>query len=470
MNLFNKTVVASAIVSSFGASAEAIVASSPLVLSAEGVAAGNVAAPQLLSLDIVVGTDHPSASTITLTFDDKVDLANGSTSFAGLADGVTNAVTNDPALGLGTAGNLQFSYGTGSFTFDNVTFTNGDQTMGESDTISFVVNLGNPLTANSAFRIESVTTAEVLYSGIASVDYSAVTAGGDAIETGTSALTTTASQFSFTSGLDFDAIINRDNTAEFTVGSGSTTQDVVDFTYINNKDLLGAIDIGTYKLVLNGNFSDRSDPEFQFELNGNSLPGGSSSSFVDVTDDGVTLDNLRIFPFAAPNILTATFTGNGTGIEATGDITADFLIITATGVTTPGFLPYTIETGVDAGEWVVDATVLNVPYFPVGYTGTESTVQFANESVNSADVIVSAIDDDGVEYGPLDLGFDLAGDTVTTLSESALISLFGLTDATKLSVTFNIDAEDGDVNAYAFSVNEGKRAQLMTSQQNTLND
>lgn len=472
MNLFKKTLVASAMVSSFGVSAEATVASSPLELSAEGVSVGTVAAPQLLSLDIVVGTTHPSASTITLTFDNNVDLAGVTTDqFAGLNSGVTETVANDPAQGIGTAGNLQFSYGTGSFTFDNVTFTNGDQTLGESDTISFVVNLGNPLTANSAFRIESLTTPEVLYTGIASVDYSAVTGGGDSIETGTSALTTTVSQFSFGSVQDFDAVIDRDNTTQFTDG-GAT--DVATFVATNDESLAAALTDATFELFLGGTFTGASSTDFVFDIN-NGTPAVSSAVVTPGTEDGVSqlFGAAEVVITGASSPIKGTFTGS-TNIVASGNIAATWsltstsaLDVNGSAITFPSnFAIAGFSTAISAGRWLVDATVVNVPYFPVGYTGTESTVQFANESVNSADVIVSAIDDDGIEYGPVDLGMDLAGDTVTTLSESALISLFGLSDSTKLSVTFNIDAEDGDVNAYAFSVNEGKRAQLMTSQQN----
>jgi hypothetical protein len=211
-----------------------------------------------------------------------------------------------------------------------------------------------------------------------------------------------------------------------------------------------------------------------FDVGG--TPAASSSVVTPSTEDGVTQSfaAAEIDITGASSTITSTFTGT-TNIVASGNIAATWsltstsaLDVNGSSITLPSsFAIAGFSTPISAGRWLVDATVVNVPYFPVGYTGTESIVQFANESVNSADVIVSAIDDDGLEYGPLDLGIDLAGDTVTTLSESALISLFGLLDSTKLSVTFNIDAEDGDVNAYAFSINEGKRAQLMTSQQNT---
>jgi hypothetical protein len=468
MNLFKKALVASAVVASFGANATATVASTPLELSAEGAAAGVVPAAQLLSLDIVVGTDHPSASTITLTFDANVDLGT----LTGLSSGVTTPVANDPALGEGVVGDITFSYGTGSFTFDNVTYTDNDQTLGQFDTISFVVNLGNPLTADSAFRIETTGTPSVLYSGIANVDYSAVTAGGDEIETGTSALTVTVPQFTFGSGLDFDAVINRDETLSFLpdLGSGNNIAgtDVANFSVTNDETLAGAIVASEFDLELTGTFTGRTGGEFVFDIDTGAA--STPATVTPVSEDGVQQEfaAAEISDDGTVSIVTSTFDNAGTvNIAATGNITADFVLTgTTSTVTTPGFLPYTIAADLDAGEWVVDATTINVPYFPAGFTGTSSSVHFANESVNSSDVIVSAIDDDGIVHGPLDLGFDLAGNTVTKVTQTAIMSLFGLTESTKLSVTFNIEAEDGDVNAYAFTVSDGGRAQLVTSQQN----
>jgi hypothetical protein len=308
-------------------------------------------------------------------------------------------------------------------------------------------------------------TATVLYSGIANVDYSAVTAAGDAIETGTSALSVTVPQFSFGSGLDFDAVINRDNNLLFV---DATDIDIANFSVTNDETLAGAILASEFDLDLTGTFTGRTGTEFAFDIDGTAA--STTATVTPVSEDGVQQEfaAAEISDDGTVSIVTSTFDNAGTvNIAATGNITADFLLTgTTSTVTTAGFLPYTIAADLDAGEWVVDATTINVPYFPAGFTGTSSSVHFANESVNSSDVIVSAIDDDGIVHGPLDLGFDLAGNTVTKVTQTAIMSLFGLTESTKLSVTFNIEAEDGDVNAYAFTVSDGGRAQLVTSQQN----
>lgn len=224
MNLFKKALLASAVAASFGASATATVSSTPLSLSAEGIAAGNVATNQTLTFDIVVGTLHPAASTITLEFDSTVDL-----------DAITGgAVTNTPANGTGTAGagDVSFDYGTGSFTFDNVVVDDNDNTKGEKDSISFDINLGNPLTANSAFRVTLAVTPDI--SGAANVSYSSVDSGMNAIETGTGAVATETSQFGFSVTTALDGVINRTNGDLFL---DATDIDAVTVSITNNEGL-----------------------------------------------------------------------------------------------------------------------------------------------------------------------------------------------------------------------------------------
>ena len=89
-----------------------------------------------------------------------------------------------------------------------------------------------------------------------------------------------------------------------------------------------------------------------------------------------------------------------------------------------------------------------------------------NEADEVADVIISAIDDNGTEYGPVDLGIDLAGNTVTKVKPKQIKEALGIDDKTvlKLSVTFNIDAYAQDVAAYAFSQNSQGRSEVSNSQ------
>lgn len=445
MNLFKKALVATAVVASFGASATAVVSSTPLKLSAEGVASDVVATNVNLTFDVVVGTLHPSASTITLTFDSTVDLD-------GLVGG---AVTNTPANGTGTAGDVSFDYGTGSFTFDNVVIDDNDQTKGEKDTVSFDVNLGNPVTASSAFRITLGGTV-VDISGAAMVAYASVDAGDVAIETGSGSVATEVSQFAFAVETAFDKLIDRNDLTQFL---DATVTDTLTVELANDETLAAAVADVEAVVTVAGNFENVVAGDLDAEIATVNL---AAVEVVNGDEDEITLTVAAgEVVNAGDTVLDLIYTklGGAIAIPATGAVTAS-VELTGSNVGTD---TYEIINKA-AGEWEIDATIINVPYFPVGFEGTSSSIHFANEGASDVDVIVSAIDGDGNVYAGVDLGMDLAGDTVTKVSQTAIMSLFGLTSSTKLSVTFNLDANDGVVNAYAFSQNAEGRSELTNSQ------
>ena len=75
-------------------------------------------------------------------------------------------------------------------------------------------------------------------------------------------------------------------------------------------------------------------------------------------------------------------------------------------------------------------------------------------------------------YGPTNLNTHAAfpngleGDTVTKVGQVQLMDLLTIPAGTKVSVTFNVDSNVGNVNAYAFSQKTGEgRQALVTSQQ-----
>jgi hypothetical protein len=448
MNLFKKAIVASAVVASFGASATATVSSDALELSAEGVAAELVASNQVVTIDFVVGTLTPANSTITLTFDDTISLADLETALAG----DSSVSTTDDS----TAGDeVTFFYGNGSFTFDRFVVD------ADAGTIMFDVNLGDPILANSAFRMVFNAGAGVDISGAASVGYASVDSNDVAIETGTGVIATEISQFSAAVTSDFDGIIERVQGLAFLDGAGTTAVDAAVFTLTNNQTgLAAALTVTDIALQVDGNFDNgvTGTPVVagDFALTG---AVGVPANTLDADFEFISVDTFTILNTGADDALTLTFTSGGADvIPLTGDMSATATFMTAA----DGDVE--VEVTGSAGEWKLDATVINVPYFPVGFEGTSTSVHFANEASSTADVIVSAIDADGNEYGPLDLGMDFAGDTVTKVSQGAIMSLFGLTESAKLSVTFNIDADDGDVNAYAFTTDDTGRTEISNSQ------
>jgi hypothetical protein len=458
MNFFKKALVATAVVASFSASA-ADVSSDPLKLSAEGVSVGLVAEDVDFTFDVVVKELHPSSSRITITFDASVDLD-------ALAADTGGAVTTDPATGKGVSNDISFDYGTGSFTFDDVVI---NTTTAGAHTISWKVNLGNPLTANSAFRVE-INGGTVDIKGASSIAYSSAEADGTAIETGAGVIAETTSQFTFASKAPWDGVIERVSQATFSKNGTTANSDTVIFTVTNDEGLEASVDGATAVLSLEGAYANGAtvasgvnitSGEFSTSLSGTpALSTGSDDVTLALTAAEIGLAGAKLD-------LDVIFTNGTKVIPQTGDVDAE---ITFTGVTTA--TGKTFELTAAGGEFVLDATVITVPYFPVGFEATSSSIHFANESAVDADVIVRAFDDNGDEYGPANLdgitGFadGIEANTVRKVSQSHIMELLSVPAGTKLSVTFNIDSNVGNVNAYAFSQKTGEgRQALVTTQQ-----
>ena len=476
MKFFKKALIATAILGSVGAQA-ATVSSTALKLSAEGVMYKTPVTAQKLTFDIVVDKDHPSASTITLAFDSNVDLTSALSCGGSVIQGVSG--------GVAACGDIGFNYGTGSFTFDNLVIVDGDATKGETDSISFDVNLGNPLYANSAFRIvigdhgfesdANISVAgvdAVLVKGASVLAYSSEDAADVAIETGTGVIATEVSQYSYAVKTELDGVIERSAGLQFISGTTGTS-DTFAYVLTNNLGLGLAITGADTAVTLDGNFEDVSNFTTTTATVGSTV--WSTSTGATETDTGtVTLTAAEhaaaattgTSAYALTPVVTVAVDGT-TEIPVTGSVPSKAVVLDTSGNNATVAFPVggiVIASNVDAGEWVLDATIINVPYFPINYTATSSSVHIANEGKKDADVIVTAIDNNGTEYGPLNLGFDANGNTVTKVSQGAIATLFGITDPTKLSVTFNIDADEEDVSAHAFSQNEKGRSEVSNSQ------
>lgn len=500
MKLFKKALLATAIMGTMGAQA-ATISSEALNLSKEGAALKVIPTVKTVTFDVVVDKDHPSSSIITINFDKNVDLN-------GLLGG---AVEQTVGGGTSYAKDVGFNYGTGSFTFDDVKISDKDQSKGELDSMSFKVNLGNPLTANSAFRVTlgehgldvdtsgndlGLAADKVKIAGVSSISYISNKADGTLIETGVGELAKEVSQFSFKITEKLDGIISRTDQSDWSVTNEANAEmDVLDYT-ITNDETLGLAVLGAdLKVVLSGNFDGVESFNTLDGLNSvraelqtaADAPQGTLTPLL-TNDAGVT-NGVRIdYP-------SVTAVGAGVGIKqsvseelafinqdnttdataaqageipVTGDVKADVKIITgdnvlAANIPTDG---YTLYNDVDAGKWTIDATIVNVPYMPINAPSTNSFIHFANEVNREVDVIVTAIDNNGVEYGPMDLGFNLRPDTVEKLSMKHMDELFNLGGkSTKLSLTFNFDAFKNDVGVYAVSQNDQGRTEVSSSQQ-----
>lgn len=495
MKLFKKALLATAIMGTMGAQA-ATISSDALNLSKEGAALGVAPTVQTVVFDVVVDKDHPSASVITINFDKNVDVN-------GLLGG---AVTQTVGGGTAYANDVAFNYGTGSFTFDNVQVFDRDQTKGETDAISFKVNLGNPLTANSAFRVTlgdhgldvdesgndlGLAADKVLIAGVSNINYISHKPDDSVIETGVGELAKEVSQFSFKVDEKLDGVISRTDQTDWSETNFTSIQsDELEYSLTNDETLGLALLGADLKVVFSGNFDGIEDfsgvsrPYIDFV----STPAagrtvGALSPLV-TNDAGKTIavdmryataagaEGTKLaadeqLVFTNEDDASTTDTDEAAEIPVTGDVKATVTLYNADNnvkdIPTGG---YPLYNDVDAGKWTIDATIVNVPYMPINAPSTNSFIHFANEIDREVDVIVTAIDNNGVEYGPMDLGFNLRPDTVEKLSMKYMDELFGLGgQSTKLSLTFNFDAFKNDVGVYAVSQNDQGRTEVSSSQQ-----
>ncbi|MEO2280278.1 hypothetical protein [Pseudoalteromonas pernae] len=462
MKLFKKALVASAIVGAFSAHA-VNVSSDKIQLSKEGAALGlsaelGTVATNDLVLDFVVEADTPASSIITLTFDESVDMAN-----LGTLDSVS--VTQDVTNGTGTVdlaanGTIEFDYGTGSFTFDDVTL---DQNESNQYYISFEVNLGNPLVANSAFRVtvsgqDANTGIEI--GGAAEVCYNSVY-NNNAIEQGCATISEEVSQLAFEITKEWDGVIERVDQIVFVddFDNSDNTNDTLMFTIMNDQTITGAYDFegaGSADLVFEANWGEADVAEFTETYTGSS---------------GLTLDNTNgLLTLAGTNANTGSTAAEGdivflsdanTMIPVTGSIDAT---LTFTGTPVVGDdIDFVLEDY--AGMWTLDATVLNVPYIPVNNATVQTAIHFVNESsATTGNIRATAVSlDTNERFASVDLG-DIGENTMKKVSHAALATAFGITDATKLSVTFNIDGDAEDINAFVYSQNDKGRTTVAHSQ------
>jgi hypothetical protein len=447
--VFNASLLATAVAVSFGASA-ATFTSTPVKLSAEGVAAGNTYVTPF-AYDTTVANTHSAGSTIVLTFSDKVDLT--------ALDG-THTCSNNVSAGTAICGSgaLNFDYGTGAYTFDNVIIDK------DASTITYSVNLGGPMLAGSAYR---TTVTGAVISGASNVDFASDLAGTP-IETGTGAIATEHTQFTVTLKQDIDGVVDRVNQDKFVTTSGSVyTNTSGQVVIVDNAAALEAdATLVSAAVNLHADWSNRGTTASPI------LWSGADFTLTDGVTPGTGTINagktVMSFASSAAGTWGLSFDNSTTQMEpvtqsfnASATITFGDSMSVTTAATTN--VSYQAETGF--GEWRLDASVVNVPYLPVGY-GLSPNVEVANDSnaTSEAEIIIEGFDNAGNQYGPVTLTKKAAGKTVTKISEDDIMTAFGITGKAKLSVTFIIDADEDKVTLAPYYRENESRVNVMSDQ------
>lgn len=454
--LFNASLVALAVAGTFSVNAADISVNGDSVkISTEAKEVG-LSYTGALTFDTIVKKDHSAGSEIVLTFSKDVDLSGvigGACS--GLNSGTfTCGGKDDPANPGTTIEGLVFDVGTGSFTFDAVTVDN------TAKTISFNVNLGNPLVANSAFR---TTIQKIGIAGASNLDY-ASNLGGTEIETGKAVIATEASQYSFAVATQYNNRVERVNQHEFATFASDETK-LVDIARVNILDLATEFDVSatTVKsdIQVNAQLHLGETTQTAFGISGTSLV--TSTTIDPVTD-------------AASNLVG--FTASVDGLDETTATVITFTNtadkdIALTGFTIDSDVVYndgnggadetkTLSQAADLGKWELDASVVNVPYLPVGYETLSANVEYSNHGSTAAAVSITAFDQNGQKHSG-DLP-DAAEHTVTKYSDVQIMEALGITAPTKLNITFISDADEENVSIVPYYRQGDSRVQTINDQ------
>lgn len=421
----------------------------------------------------------------TLEAGDVITLVFGK-GVTGLTAFDASAVVGEAgAIGAVTApGEIAIDAGFGTFLFTpgSVSTTSG------VTTATMVVATGTAVPKDSSFDLiinaanldkTKLTETTVSYSAVSGITGGAKDVAGN----NTGNFIKTADQVSASVKTKLNAVIVRDGQAKFDSGNSDGATGLADtlvITVKDNQNLLAAASSSTgaagsvtagveATVTVFGDFSKVTTAPAPVLSGTAGVSGGATGA--NVSAGTISADKKSMsFSIAAAAAgiageYTFTLTNDVTGTKISAE---DYSVSVSydASVTSLSNTKAQLLDVADAGKWIVDATIVNVPYFPVGFEGTDSSIHFANLNSAAVDVIVSGIDGDGEKYGPVNLGADLAKNTVTKVSQTKIMELFELTAATKLSVTFNIDATAGTVNAYAYTQKATQgRTEISTTQQ-----
>ncbi|WP_306520521.1 hypothetical protein [Rheinheimera sp.] len=448
--VFKASILAASVAFAFAANAASI-SSTPAQLSKEGLAVDLVHEAQV-TFDVVVTKDHAATSVITLTFPDTVDFETNALAGGACVLPVVN--------GQFTCGDVSFDVGAGNFTFDDVAFDYDD------NTITFKVNIGNALSANSAFRINIGDGAGVdpILTGASNVAYSSVF-GATAIETGSGTIAEEVQQFAVSVATDgeLNGVIERAVRKTWVSGSETADTDTLTLDFVDAAaDVSNPAFADGTVITLKGDFSDAVTHAAARWTSAE----GATVARVDATTITFTYTEAQFASAAAAgeDVITFTNPANANVMEATtftASVAHDFNSLTA-GAGVAG--DEVLATNADAGEWTLDAAVINVPYLPINY-GLSSNIEVANHGSTDAEIMAEGFDQNGKVYDAVVVK-TVAGETMGKISENDLKTAFGIgaDEKVKLNVTFVIDQDADKVTLVPYYKEGESRINVMSDQ------
>lgn len=469
-NVLKTTLVAAAVAGAFSVNAATVnvAPGNQYKLSQEGLALGLTTNANPVVFDVIVAKDHPAGSKINLTF------PTAAVSLAGINAGACSAGGGSQSNTI-TCGDIEFNVGNGNFTFDNLSVN------AQTGVISFYVNLGSPILANSAFRV-TVGGVNPTVKDAFSVSYDSELAG-NAIDSGSGVVATAHEQFTGTVVKKYANTIERVsrlNFVYFAQGTTATT-DTLSFYVANDTTLAAAATYQDFKVTLGGSFARKTSTaanapsvyDGDFELV-DAASNTGAANIIATPFNKVTFVTTAIAAPTAPQApanprYAIEFTNNGPHVldPQSFDLTVDVEYNAGAGAN----VAKTVINKADAGQWRLNASVVNVPYLPVNH-GLSPNVEVANQGNTDAEITLEAIDNvTGEKYGPVNLVHRNTGEkilakkeSVTTVTEADIVKSFGIENARKLSVTFVIDANEDVITLSPYYRQNESRINVLTDQ------
>lgn len=204
-----------------------------------------------------------------------------------------------------------------------------------------------------------------------------------------------------------------------TVANATVALTGEDFGFLLDED--GELDTGSFQIT---GFSGAADGASSLE--GNTLT-------VSSTDD----------PGGYVGIALAT---SGAGPDSVAvnaqDFTADVSIGYNLGPTTGSVS----STGFDAGAWDLSGAEINIPFMPYG-ASVAQLIRISNDGTVTGEIELTAFDDEGLEYGPIQLDVSAVAGTVTNIGPAvaAALAAEGFDGTGSVDLTFVVNSPAADI-------------------------
>ena len=199
-------------------------------------------------------------------------------------------------------------------------------------------------------------------------------------------------------------------------------------------------------------------PGLKYTVNGSMT--GFTSSIATASNDGTILAttggaltvaaDLQSASTSSINVASDVFTFAVDTTKAdrvilnTGSYTVDAVLVNAGG-------DKVTYTGIKAGSHTLNGSNASYAYVPVNYSGAVTTqFEIGNKGPVDGEITISGFDTAGTDYSAV-LPFLAEAGKLTKVSDADISTAFGLTEGTKLKLSFTVNAPNDDISYGAYS-------------------